>query len=64
MFVVESNSCRKNLEKHGGTYISSKHDGGIGLGSVTRIVQDHGGSADFSDSDGVFYSNIMLVNSH
>ncbi|MBQ3411569.1 MAG: GHKL domain-containing protein [Oscillospiraceae bacterium] len=60
LFVVESNSCRKNLKKHGETYISSKHDGGIGLGSVTRIVQDHGGSADFSDSDGVFYSNIMI----
>lgn len=60
LFVVASNSCRKDLEKRGGTYVSSKNGGGMGLGSVTRIAQSHGGSADFSDSDGIFYSNIMI----
>ena len=60
LFIVASNSCRTDLVKRNGVYLSTRRGGGRGLKSISRIAQEHGGSADFSDNDGVFYTNVML----
>lgn len=59
--IVATNSFSGKIKKHQGHYLSTKkHSSGIGLSSIQRTVQNHGGTASFSNSDNEFYTNIII----
>ena len=61
LFIVASNSCEGLTFTREGRYVSTKMEGsGLGLSSITQIAESYGGSAEFSDRDGVFYTNVMI----
>ena len=59
--IVATNSFSGKVKKHQDRYLSTKrHSSGIGLSSIQRTVQAHGGTAEFSNSDTEFYTNIII----
>jgi len=63
LYIAASNSFGGRLRQKKGRYLSTHKGGnGIGLISIVATAERCGGTADYSHSDGVFYSNVMLVN--
>lgn len=63
LYIAASNSFGGRLRQKKGRYLSTHKGGnGIGLISIAATAERCGGTADYSHSDGVFYSNVMLVN--
>lgn len=59
--IVATNSFSGKVRKRKGQYLSTnRNSNGIGLSSITRIAAQHGGSAQFSHEDNVFYSNVII----
>ena len=59
--IVATNSFSGKVKKHQDRYLSTKrHSSGIGLSSIQRTVQAYGGTAEFSNSDTEFYTNIII----
>ncbi len=60
--IVMTNPYWNNRRKFEGKYLSTHKNGsGIGLSSVASIAEDYGGVARFSDEDGEFCSDVMLM---
>lgn len=63
LYIAASNSFGGKLRQKKGRYLSTHKGGnGIGLVSIAATAERCGGTADYSHDDGVFYSDVMLVN--
>lgn len=63
LYIAVSNSFSGELRCKSGRYLSTRKGGsGIGLTSIAATAERCGGTANFSHDDGVFYSDVMLVN--
>lgn len=62
LYIVSTNSFDgKTLKDKDGKYLSTKHSGqGMGLSSITAAAEKYGGSANFSNSAGEFYADVVL----
>ena len=59
--IVATNSFNGKVRKRRGEYLSTnRNSNGIGLSSIKRIAQQHGGSAEFSHEGNEFYSNVII----
>ena len=59
--IVATNSFNGIVKMRRGNYLSTKRESsGIGLSSIRRIAQTYGGSAEFSNSDTEFYTNVII----
>lgn len=60
--IVMTNPFHGKLRKTGENYLSTRRNGsGIGLSSVRSIAEQYGGVAKFSDEDGKFFSDVMML---
>ena len=60
--IVMTNPFHGKLHKSGENYLSTRRNGtGIGLSSIRSIAEQYGGVAKFSDADGAFFSDVMML---
>lgn len=60
--IVMTNPFHGKLRKSGENYISTRRNGtGIGLSSIRSMAEQYGGVAKFSDTDGEFFSDVMML---
>lgn len=61
LFIVSSNSFSGNIKPSGDSYLSTKHSGyGIGLHSITDIVNRYGGDIMIKYDEHTFYLDIVI----
>lgn len=61
LYIVSTNSFNGTVRRTRNGYLSTKRNGdGLGLFSMKTISEKYKGTAQFSDSNGNFYVNIML----
>ena len=64
LYIAVSNSFSGKVRKRRDLYVSTHKEGnGIGLVSVAAAAARYGGTAEFTNGEEIFYSNVMLVNS-
>ena len=63
LYIAISNSFSGKLRQKKDRYLSTHKSGsGIGLISITATAEQYGGSANFSHADGIFYSDVLMIN--
>lgn len=61
LIITVDNGYAGELKFSNNSYQSTKDSHiGLGLKSITKIAEDHGGSAKFSNDENVFYSSVIL----
>ena len=62
LLIVMTNPYTGTLRKRKDRYLSTRRNGsGIGLSSIRSIAERYDGIAEFSDENGVFKSNVMVM---
>ncbi len=62
LVIVMTNPYTGALRKRKDRYLSTHRNGsGIGLSSIRSIAERYDGIAEFSDENGVFKSNVMVM---